>query len=300
MNPPRDRLLVVGGSGYLGRELVRQAMSLGLQVSATHFSGDAGKDGATWIPIDVRDEDAVRRAVERVQPMRIVNTAFIQTERDMWATTANGAAAVARAAASLEARLVHFSTDMVFDGRSTAAYLETDPPSPVSAYGEAKAESERVVAAAFPEVAIVRTSLIYEGGTPPSNHEQFVLDAVDGRTDARFFTDEIRCPITVGDLAAATLELAGLAASGTFHLAGAEAVSRYELARLVAAFHGRSPGAVRSARSELVAPARPRNLALNVRATQARLGTRLRGVGEVLATAEAPGAAAVAVQDSRK
>lgn len=282
-----NRLLVVGGSGYLGRELARQAIVLGIEVTATHFSGAAGEDGATWIPLDVRDEIAVRRAVERAQPTRIVNTAFIQTERDMWATTVEGAAAVAREASVLGARLVHFSTDMVFDGRAVDAYAETDPPSPVSAYGEAKAESERIVAAAAPDAAIARTSLIYRGGTPPSNHEQFVLDAVDGRTDARFFTDEIRCPITVGDLAAATLELAGLEVSGTFHLAGAEAVSRYEFARLVAAFHGRSPDAASPARAEIVAPARPRNLALDVRATQARLGTRLRGVGEVLGAAHA-------------
>ena len=59
-----DSLLVVGGSGYLGRELVRQALALGLRVTATHFSGGPGEAGATWIPLDVRDEAAVERALE--------------------------------------------------------------------------------------------------------------------------------------------------------------------------------------------------------------------------------------------
>jgi dTDP-4-dehydrorhamnose reductase len=94
-----------------------------------------------------------------------------------------------------------------------------------------------------------------------------------------FFTDEVRCPIAVGDLAEALLELAAMDISGPLHVAGADAVDRLQFARLVAAHHGRDPDALRGG---VGGPGRPKRLALDCSRARALLRMRVRGVREVL------------------
>jgi dTDP-4-dehydrorhamnose reductase len=139
----------------------------------------------------------------------------------------------------------------------------------VTEYGRTKAEAEERVAAAHPEALLVRTSLIY-GGPQPSKHELAAHDP-----SFRFFTNELRSPVQVGDLAAALLELAVRDVSGPLHVAGADSVSRAELAELIA----RRPVATAAA-----PPTRPLDCTLNCSRAQTLIDTRLRGVREVLAS----------------
>ena len=220
------RLLVTGGSGYLGSELVRQAAGGGWQVTGTALTAAGG------LRLDVRDAAAVRHAVATVRPDAIVHTAYRQDGEGAWETTVDGSANVARTAAAAGVRLLHLSTDVVFDGRLGRPYREDDLPTPVTDYGRAKARAEAVVVACGGESLIVRTSLIV-AGAEPSRHEQTALDVAEGRARMAFYTDEIRCPIAVADLAGALLELAPGTATGLLHVAGADAVSRHELAVLV-------------------------------------------------------------------
>lgn len=275
------RMLITGGAGYLGSEVVRQALAAGWEVAATYFSCCPDRAGVRYLPLDVRAEREVERLLAELRPDVVIHTAFRQEGPDLWATTAGGAGAVARAARGAGARLIHLSSDVIFDGERDGSYTERDPPSPVSPYGAAKAAAERMVAEAHPAALIVRTSLIY-GGAELSKHERFMLDVADGRVEAAFFTDELRCPVAVGDLAAALLELSPLDLAGPLHLAGADIVSRYEFARLVAAAHGRRPDRLRGAPSVSSPVPRPRNCALDCSMARRLLRTRLRGVREVL------------------
>jgi dTDP-4-dehydrorhamnose reductase len=211
----------------------------------------------------------------------LIHTAYRQRGPDLWSTSAEGAGVVARAARRAGVRLIHMSSDALFDGERQGSYTEADDPQPISAYGEAKAAAEQLVAEQDPAALIVRTSLIY-GGAEPGPHEQLVYDALAGHADVAFFTDELRCPIAVGDLAAALLELAQLDIKGRLHVAGADVVSRYEFARLVAAADGHDPTGLRAALSISSGGRRPRNCALDSSVAQALLRTRLRGIREVL------------------
>jgi dTDP-4-dehydrorhamnose reductase len=187
-----------------------------------------------------------------------------------------GAAAVAAACAATKTRLVHLSTDVVFaDGERPLT--EEDTPGPVTPYGASKLEAER---ACSPDALIVRTSLLY-GGDAPSTHEVAAIEAADGARDMAFFTDEVRCPIAVGDLADAILELAAIDIAGPLHVAGSDALDRLQFARLVAAHHGRDPQALRGG---VGGPDRPKRLALDCSRARELLRTRLRGAREVLAT----------------
>jgi len=269
-----SRLLVTGGSGHLGGEVVRRARDAGWDVVGTSFRTPGPAR------LDVRDAAAVDALVAVVAPDCIVHTAYLQEGPDAWATNVDGSANVAAAAARRGARLIHLSTDLVFDGRA-GPYAEDDAVNPLLEYGRSKAAGERIVAERHPAATIVRTSLIY-GGEGLSGHERRILDVVDGRADLAFFTDELRCPVHVTDLAGALLALAAIARAGPLHLAGADGVSRYELACLVAAANGRETAHLRTTTSAGIEPERPRDCRLDCSRATALLGGPLPGVREIL------------------
>jgi dTDP-4-dehydrorhamnose reductase len=151
----------------------------------------------------------------------------------------------------------------------------------VSGYGAAKLAAEAAVAAADPRALLVRTSLLY-GGPAPGPHEVAALEVAQGERDGIFFTDEIRCPTQVGDLAAALLELVCTDATGPLHVAGADAVSRYEFARLVVTAAGLPADRLRGGLSPAAGPPRPRNCALDCTRAAGLVTAPLRGVYEVL------------------
>ncbi|MBC8160059.1 MAG: SDR family oxidoreductase [Roseiflexaceae bacterium] len=277
-----QKLLITGGSGYLGGELVRHALATGQwDVTATYANNWASIDGAHVVQLDVRDQQSVSMLIHAAAPDVILHTAYVQHNPDLWAITAEGAGHVAHAARELGARLIHLSSDALFDGERQGFYTENDPPSPITPYGEAKAGAERLVAERYPAALIVRTSLIY-GGTTPSPHEQLVLRALNADTEIAFFTDELRSPVQVGDLASALLELASTNLGGVLHVAGADVVSRYEFACLIARHAGEQAERLRSGSSALSGARRPRNVALDITRAQALLTTRLRGARTVL------------------
>jgi dTDP-4-dehydrorhamnose reductase len=257
------RLFVTGLGGYLGGELERRAPSEGWEVSGIAGSAE----------LDVRDAVALRVAVAGARPDVVIHTAY---RMDDASVNVEGTRAVVAACAATGARLVHVSTDLVFAGDIARPLTEDDEPRPVTAYGASKLEAERLCP---PQALIVRTSLLY-GGARPSRHETAAIEAADGARDMTFFTDEVRCPIAVGDLAAALLELAARDVAGPLHVAGAEAVTRLEFARLVAAHHGRDPDALRGGPG---GAERPKHIALDSSRARGLLGVAPRGVREVLA-----------------
>jgi len=265
------RMLITGVSGHLGGITARRAAAAGWEVVGTYFSNPA--DQGEWL--DVRDRSAVGDLVQRAKPEVVVHTA---AGREDWPLIADGSAYVALAAARVGARLVHVSTEAVFSGRD-GSYDEDALPDPIYRYGAAKAAAETAVRAFDPAAVVVRTSLIlgYGRGAP----EKLTHDLAAGRVRGLLFTDQIRKPIHVDDLADALIELAGNGYAGVLNVAGSDAISRYELGLLVAERDGIDPARIPHGPipAGLTVPA---DIRLTIDKATGLLRTRLRGCREFI------------------
>lgn len=221
-------VLIVGGSGFLGTELVRQASTAGHTTVATYATKPGAASPTAWRHLDLRDAGSLDAIMAEVCPQLVVNASSGLAD---WATTAEGPIQLAMATARYGTRMVHVSSDAVFSG-ARVHYDESSLPDPVTPYGAAKAAAETGVLAVDPKAAVARTSLIIGHGQ--SAHEKVVHELAAGTREGALFTDDIRCSVHVTDLAAALLELAATDTTGVHHLAGPDAVSRHELGMLIA------------------------------------------------------------------
>jgi dTDP-4-dehydrorhamnose reductase len=287
------RLLVTGASGYLGAYLVSAAR--GWEVRGTYYSQPARASRAPMSQIDLRDPAAVRQLLATVQPAAVIHTACSNRDDDNISAIVPAAHNLAASCREVGARLVHVSTDLVFDGEH-APYSDDAPPAPITAYGRAKAEAEAAVASQYPAAVIARSSLIW-ALDPLDRQTGWLVDGLRRGTAITLFTDEIRCPVHLPDLSAALLELATLPQlAGPLNLGGRQPLNRWAFGlRLLCALgldRGANiqPGTVAS--SGLV---RARNLTLESRRADQQLATRLRSVDDVL-----PAAVSATVQSAQR
>jgi dTDP-4-dehydrorhamnose reductase len=219
------RLLVTGGAGMLGQAVAAAATRLGHAVVAL-----------SRVELDVTDANHVRRVIVAAEPRAVINCAA-WTDVDgaetaeAAATAVNGAGAgnVARAAGETGARVVHVSTDYVFDGTKSTPWVESDPVGPIGAYGRSKLAGEEEVAAAGGEHAIVRSAWLFGAGG--RNFVDTMLALGEDQDEVSVVADQVGSPTWTGHLAEALIELAERRGDvGIFHAAGAGACSWYELA----------------------------------------------------------------------
>ena len=218
--------------------------------------------------LDITDRAAVLSLFASVRPAAVINVAATLgnaggSAAASWPVNVRGAAHVAAAAAAVGARLVHVSSDAVHAGRPEP-YTEADDPSPVFPYGAAKAAAEAAVYAVCPDAVLARTSLIVSDGTAPlSRHEETALAMTRGEIPGALFTDEIRCPVPVGGLAAALLTLAAADLTGVINVAGPEPMSRHDLGVRTARRNALDPSDVPAARLSESRATRPAEIVLD-------------------------------------
>jgi dTDP-4-dehydrorhamnose reductase len=293
------KILIFGGGGFVGGNLVVMAQQRGWQVAATARDPNDSVPGAMFYTCDVMHTSEVEAVLQQTRPDAVVNLVALadidraQRERALaWQVNALAAEQIAGICARTGLRHIFFSSDAVFDGYA-AGYREEDPPNPLNYYGETKAAAEKMVLAAHDQAIVLRVSIIL--GFPLRKGNAFMAGLKQKLAlgqQINTTSEEVRTPIDVITLCEAVLELAESDFTGILHLGSTDAIDRVALARGLAGLMGYPP--------EVVCPAAPstgdgrarrhKNGILYVDKAQKVLSTPMRTIGETIVRSfESPG-----------
>lgn len=278
------RVLIAGAAGQVGWELQRSFADAGEVIA---------HDRTT---IDLAVPDQLRKAVRAAKPDVILNAAAYtavdraESEPEMaMAVNATAPRILAEEALRVNALLVHYSTDYVFDGAKAGPWVETDPVHPLNVYGASKLAGERAIAETGGKFLILRTSWVY--GPRGNNFLRTMLRLGRERDLLKVVDDQIGAPTTAIELARATRKIVGQildggcdlqeAWAGIYHMTCAGGVSWCGFARAIfergpAFLDGKNPQVQPIPTSAYPTPAqRPYNSVLSNEKLQARFGIRL-------------------------
>lgn len=276
-----EKWLITGAGGKLGSVLLRQLVQQGMEVTGTASPDGPRPSLGRVVALDLLDEASLRVLVESADPTHVVHTAavsepakaFAEPER-AWRVNVELTERLARLAGERGCRMLHVSTDMVFDGEH-APYSEQDAAAPVGVYGRTKLASER--AALSHGAAVVRVPLLY--GLPAASRPSTFasqVEALRSERPLRLFADEVRTPLWLEDAAAALQRVALSDLEGVVHAGGPESLSRVDMGRQLATALGVSGASiVVGERSDAGSPEpRPRDLSLTSERHRSAFGVR--------------------------
>ena len=230
------RIAVIGADGQLGSDLI-QALR-GDEVAPLVYPG-----------FDITDPAGVRRTLEEIAPDTVINTAAFhrvdECEDDPWTALRLNAIAVrdlSLAARELGFRLVHFSTDYVFDGAKLSPYVEDDAPNPLSAYGVSKLAGEYFIRSLVDKFYLVRTCGLYGlAGSKEKGYnfvDRIISLAGEGKT-IRVVDDQRVTPTSTAELAERLSALIRTDRYGLYHLTNEGSCTWFEFAREILSLTGR-------------------------------------------------------------
>jgi len=284
------RLLVTGSSGFLGVNLALEAVEQGLEVVGV----DRQRIHTTafeQVEADLLAPGAVPRLLADTRPDWIVHCAALanlnacEADPDFaYRLNGNLPGLLAAGAADTGARIVHISTDSVFDGQD-GGYTEDDLPNPIIVYSRTKLAGEESVAAANPQASIAR--VVFYGWSTSGTRSlgEFFYNKLSTGEPINGFSDVIFCPLLVNDLAAILLKILASDLTGLYHVVGSQAISKFAFGQEIARIFGFDPGLVnpvRMADAGLAVPRAP-NLSLRSEKLATALGRPLPDVPTGLA-----------------
>ena len=282
------KVLVAGAGGMLGRDVAAACRARGHDVA-----------GLVHAELDITDPRSVETALGSVRPDVVINCAAFtavdaaeEAEPEAMRVNDTGAALLAAAAASHDAKFVFISSDYVFDGTKRRPYVESDLTAAASAYGRTKQAGETSVAVANPSHLIVRSSWLF--GTGGGNFVETMLRVGSEQSEVVVVSDQVGCPTYTPHLAEGIALLAEGEDYGIHHLAGSGSCSWYEFAQEIFDLAGVECDVLAGTTEMLARPApRPAYSVLgSERDDPIVLPHWKQGLGEYLAERSASGAAA--------
>lgn len=227
------KILVLGSQGMLGRSLVSKLPGFA-NISFPAIEVIA----ANHAQVDITQGSDTSRFIDQTKPDIIVNcTAFTNVDAcethisEAFAVNATGAKHIALAGKEAGAKVIHISTDYVFDGTKNHSYVETDSPNPISIYGKSKYNGELAIQETQAEYAIIRTAWLY--GQYKKNFVTTMLDMGKKSGSVSVVTDQFGSPTYTTDLSYAIWNVISKDLQGIYHVANTGTCSRYEWARKI-------------------------------------------------------------------
>jgi len=214
------KILVIGSNGQLGDELLIQGNNFGYEILPADLPD-----------LDITNKTQIKDKLEKSRPLFVVNAAAYtnvdkaETDQNLaFAVNRDGPANLAEACAKFEIPLIHISTDFVFDGKKNYPYMESDPVSPLSIYGESKVQGENKVRSRLKKHIILRTAWLY--GVHGQNFVKTMLRLGREKEVISVVADQLGSPTSAADLTATILNIiSGIQNSsditwGTYHYCG--------------------------------------------------------------------------------
>lgn len=235
-----NRILITGCHGLLGQKLVEtftRQSGYTLKLTSIEKKSFFQETSLDYVPLDITSRNAVKGVVEEFHPDVIVNAAAYtdvdgcEKERELaWRVNVGGVENLIAAARSSQAKIVHISTDYIFDG-TNGPYSEEDTPNPLSYYGKTKLASENALRGDDVPYTILRTMVLY--GMARNIRSNFVLWVATSLRDGKHIQvvdDQTGNPTLADDLAYAILKVVELEKTGVYNVCGQDLISRYNFA----------------------------------------------------------------------
>lgn len=227
------KVAIIGGNGQLGSDVCAEFLKSGHEVR-----------GFTHAELEITDRSSVALVLHELRPDLVINTAAMHNvekceddPQSAFVSNALGARNVAQVASVLECKLIHISTDYVFDGMSTRPYVETDLPAPQSVYGNSKLSGEHFVRAIAPRHFVVRVSAIYGSapcrGKGGKNFIARMLALASQKTEIKVVADEFITPTPTRQVAAQLAALGETDKYGLYHATCEGSCSWYDFAQAI-------------------------------------------------------------------
>lgn len=223
------KVLVVGGTGLLGRNILQQLRERSHKAVGTYYSSN--DDNLEMVTLDKTDPEQASSVVNDCNPDAIIDTAAYhnvdncETNRQQaWNVNAKGTGHMAEAATNVNAHYQYISTSFVFDGNS-APYSPQDPVSPKNYYGETKYAGETAAKIAG-QWTVVRADVIY--GLANANYVTWAISELQSENEIRIVDDQRLKPVYAPDIAAACISIIEQKGTGIYHASGPVTCSRYE------------------------------------------------------------------------
>ena len=240
----KKRILIIGSNGMLGQRLVEyMSQSSNNELLCTSFEDESYVSNVEYRKLDITQKNNVREIILNFFPDFIVNTAAFtnvdksETEKETaWKINVNGVENISLYSWTVDAHLIHFSTDYIFDGKN-GPYTENDKPNPIGYYGRTKLASENSIKTSGTRFTVIRTNILY--GPAKYGRPDFVRWAVDSLRDGKtikIVTDQIGNPTYVDDLVAAISAIVEFKKEGIYNIGGPEFLSRFDFTQRIATF----------------------------------------------------------------
>ncbi len=233
------KILITGSNGLLGQAISSVfSRESDYEIVQTSAEEKSYLDyGFTYRTLDITVKDDVKKAIEFYEPDVIINCAAFtnvdrcETEREMsWKINVDGVKNLIIGARRSNSKIVHFSTDYVFDGKN-GPYTEEAVPNPISFYGREKLASENALITSDIKSAIIRTLVLFGiGNNVKPNFALWMLEELRNNRSVNIVTDQISNVTMIDDLAFGTLKIVEKDCTGIYNIAGADILSRYDFA----------------------------------------------------------------------
>ncbi len=234
------RVLVVGSNGLLGQKITEfliRGSAHKVSLCSIEPTSVVQFQSADYQQLDITSKKDVKRVVHSVEPDVIINCAAMtnvdacETERELaWKLNTEGVEHLIDAARKGNSKIIHFSTDYIFDGKS-GPYDELSRPEPLSYYGKTKLASENALIVSGLEYFVARTMVLYGTGiNVKPNFALWLIQNLGKHIPVRIVDDQFGNPTLADDLAHGILNAIELEKSGIYNIAGRDIISRHEFA----------------------------------------------------------------------